>query len=193
MYKKTVLLIWLLINGLAFGQSVETVLEAPETWVTEIIPFPIDFAPGIQFTGFEDLRFSPGWSKSESDQFWTYMFVWYVDYEKPLTEDQLTESFNFYYDGLTDIDIRNEMDTLKTNQLNKSICLFVKTAAGFSGKMQIFDSFFTQDYITLNILVTESICTKTDKHIIQCNVSLKPFEHEVWGIFDEVKVSVPCE
>jgi len=51
------------------------VLSAPENWKSELIPFPRSFAPSIDFIGFEDLRFSPGWSDSTSQEFWAYTFI----------------------------------------------------------------------------------------------------------------------
>lgn len=107
-----------------------------------------------------------------------------------MTESKLTESFNSYYDGLMGVDINNYDDTTKLNQLDKTICLFVKTNKGFTGKMRVDDRFFTKDYITLNIKVRESFCPKTNKQIIFCDISPKAFDHEVWGIFDDVELKV---
>ena len=55
---------------ISFGQENESVLSAPDNWLSEIIPFPLGFAQQIEFVGFEDLRFSPEWSDSTSQQFW---------------------------------------------------------------------------------------------------------------------------
>ena len=53
------------------AQVPKTVLDAPEGWRAEIIDFPLSFAPEIDLTGFEDIRFSPGWADSTSIDFWT--------------------------------------------------------------------------------------------------------------------------
>ncbi|MBL4705559.1 MAG: hypothetical protein JKY54_13630 [Flavobacteriales bacterium] len=49
-----------------FAQDDKAVLIAPDNWKSEIIPFPLGFAPSIDFVGIEDLRFSPGWKDSTS-------------------------------------------------------------------------------------------------------------------------------
>lgn len=195
MFKSTILAIFLMliICTSSLGQERETVLSAPVNWQSEIIPFPLGFAQEIDLVGFEDLRFAPKWSDSTNQNFWTYMFVWYVEIGSPMTETKLTDYFNLYYDGLMGIDHHNQMDTTKTNQLEKTLCLFIKTNEGFVGKMRTYDRFFTKDYITLNIKVTESFCLETNKQIIRCDISPKPFGHEVWGIFDEVKQTLECE
>jgi hypothetical protein len=174
------------------GDSILTVLEAPENWQSEIIPFPLGFAPDIDFVGFEDLRFSPGWSDSTSQNFWTYMFVWYIEKNSSLTESKLTELFNSYYDGLMGVDINNA-DSTNSNKLDKTFCLFIKTNEGFKGKMRVYDRFFTKDYLSLNIKIKESSCPKTNKQIIQCEISPKAFDDSSWEIFDNVKLKVKCD
>lgn len=195
MFKSTILSIFLMliICTISFGQEKETVLSAPENWQSEIIPFPLGFAQEIDLVGFEDLRFAPKWSDSTNQNFWTYMFVWYVEMGSPMTETKLTDYFNLYYDGLMGIDHNNKLDTAHVNQLEKTLCLFIKTNEGFVGKMRTYDRFFTKDYITLNIKVEESFCAKTNKQIIRCDISPKPFGHEVWGIFNDVKQTAECE
>ncbi len=195
MYKKSVLiLILIIVNSIiSFGQEDKTVLNAPENWKSEIIPFPLGFAQQIDFVGFEDLRFAPEWNDSGSEEFWTYTFVWYIETYGAMTESKLTETFNSYYDGLMGVDIANQSDTTKSNQLDETLCLFVKTNEGFSGKMRVYDRFFTKDYITLNIKVKESFCPETNKQIISCDISPKAFDHEVWKLFDEVSLKVKCD
>ena len=195
MHKKSFIIIILFTIGSIFtyGQEKETVLSAPDTWQSEILTFPLGFAPSIDFVGFEDLRFSPGWNDPGSQEFWAYTFVWYIEKDSAMTESKLTEYFNSYYDGLMGVDANNQADTANSNQLDKTICLFVKTDEGFSGKMRVYDRFFTKDYMTLNIKVKESFCPKTNKQIILCDISPKAFDHEVWGIFDDVKLKIKCD
>lgn len=188
------LLILLTINNLkTFGQEYETVLSSPDNWQKEIIPFPISFAPDIDFTGFEDLRFAPGWSDPASEEFWVYTFVWYIEKDSALTESRLTEYFSNYYDGLMGVDIKNTDDTTNSDGLDKTLCLFIKTTEGFKGKMRVYDAFFTKDYLILNIIIKESFCHNMNKQIIRCDISPKAFDHKVWEIFDDVRLKVKCE
>lgn len=195
MLKKTMLFLMLFLASIlpVFGQEKETVLTSPDTWQSEIIPFPISFAPEIDLKGFEDLRFAPGWADSTSQEFWTYTFVWYVEEKSAMTEAILTEYFNYYYDGLMGVNRINKADTANLVKLDKTLCLFIKTDEGFSGKMRVFDNFFTKDYLILNIKVKESFCPEMKKHIISCDISPKSFDHLVWEIFEEVKIKVDCK
>jgi hypothetical protein len=181
------------ISIISYGQEHETILKAPDKWLSEILPFPLGFAQEIEFIGFEDLRFTPTWSDSTSQEFWTYMFVWYVEKGEPMTENKLTEYFNLYYDGLMGVDHNNRIDSTGTNQLDKTISLFVKSDIGFTGKMRVYDRFFTKDYMVLNIKVKESFCLSSNKQIIWCDISPAAFDHEIWNKFKEVSLAVKCE
>lgn len=194
MRNKTILFVILFLVSYvySFGQEHKSVLSAPDNWQNEIIPFPLGFAQEIDLVGFEDLRFAPSWSDSTNQNFWTYCFVWYVETGPAMTETILTEYFNLYYDGLMGVDDNNKADTAKANQLDKTICLFVKTEEGFVGKMRVYDRFFTKDYVMLNIKVKESFCPETNKQIVFCDISPKSFDHKVWEIFDDVKLIADC-
>jgi hypothetical protein len=50
-------------------------LPTPEGWRTETIPFPLEFAPELDYEGLEELRFAPGMFKEGSADFWSYAFV----------------------------------------------------------------------------------------------------------------------
>lgn len=100
----------LLFNSLVWGQEIKTILRAPEDWNSEIISFPLDFAPQIDFTGFEDIRFAPGWADQNSDEFWTYHFTWFIEQKGAMTEDLLTEILTIYYDGLAQTVLTEQSD-----------------------------------------------------------------------------------
>ena len=110
-----------------------------------------------------------------------------------MTESKLAETFGLYYDGLMGVDQHNKADTLHANQLEKTLCLFVRTDEGFTGKMRVYDRFFTKDYMILNIKVKESFCPKTNKQIIRCDISPKETGHEVWNIFGDVGLKITCD
>jgi hypothetical protein len=195
MHKKSVLaLIFIIVSTfISFGQEHETVLNAPDDWLTEIIPFPLGFAREINLVGFEDLRFAPSWSDAASENYWTYMFVWYVEKGDAMTESKITNYFERYYDGLMGVSMKNNEGEVNPNELDETICLFVKTKEGFSGKMRVYDRFFSKDYMTLNIKVRESFCPKTNKQIIWCEISQKAFDHKVWESFKDVTLKVDCD
>ena len=185
------MLIW--SSLLCLAQEEKSILSAPEDWRSEIIPFPLSFATQIEFEGIEEIQFAPGWSDPESAEFWAYSFVWYIEKQSPMTEQILTESFNYYYDGLMKAVAENQQESSASTQFDKALCLFVRTEDGFTGKMRVYDAFFLKDYITLNIRVKESFCLATGKQMVLFDISPKSLDDELWKIFDNVKLNVPCD
>ena len=82
-------------------------LPVPAGWNIERFPIPIVFAPQIPYQGVEDLRFTPGWGKAESDEYWTYAFLWYLDGAPETNEKIIEENLKAYYTGLIGSNIEN--------------------------------------------------------------------------------------
>ncbi len=51
------------------------ILKTPTDWRYEKIDLPLDFAPSINYNGFEELRFAPGMFDREAEKYFTYVFV----------------------------------------------------------------------------------------------------------------------
>ena len=75
-------------------------LAAPAGWDVERFPIPIAFAPQIPYHGVEDIRFTPGWARSTSDDYWTYAFLWYLDSMPEINERIIENNLRAYYTGL---------------------------------------------------------------------------------------------
>jgi hypothetical protein len=108
-----------------------------------------------------------------------------------MTAPKLITTFENYYNGLMGTDPHNQEDS--TNALDKAQIEIIKTDAGFKGYMRVYDRFFTKDYLTLNIKITEQFCPKNDKQVIFCKISPKDFNDRVWDAFNKVKSKVNCD
>jgi hypothetical protein len=72
----------------------------PDGWRTEIIPFPLGFAPTIEHRGLEEIRFAPGFFDREAPGYWSYAFVWRLDDPADLTAAALGTELTTYFRGL---------------------------------------------------------------------------------------------
>ena len=72
----------------------------PAGWRDEVIPFPLDFAPTIQHTGIEILRFPKGFFDPASPEYWSYAFIWRTTDAALLDEKQLADELTLYFRGL---------------------------------------------------------------------------------------------
>ncbi|QHI37562.1 hypothetical protein IMCC3317_29420 [Kordia antarctica] len=195
--KNNLLLIVLCLQAfLAFGQEKKEadLLISDASWGKEIIPMPIHFAPQIPYKGIEEIRFSPDWSKKESDGFWTYAFVWDIDLNKELSATDLENYLQYYFDGLMD-----GVNKDKGKILPKTIALFLKKettnkAFEFVGKLQIYNSFHTKDVMMLNCTVKQYYCKEKKKSMVLFYFSQKELDHAIWDKLYSVKLKgKPCK
>lgn len=188
--KKTFLLLVLLLSTkLIFAQESkpETILSAPDTWGPEIFPFPFEFAPSIDYTGFEDIRFAPGWSDTTANDYFTYVFVWYLDNDPKTTADKLETHLKAYFGGLmAGTSGRDDLPAVTADFQEKS-------ENNYTGKVVTYDAFFKKSALTLNVRVKSSYCDKTEKYIMRFDFSPKELQDPLWKKFEEVTLKIECD
>ena len=52
---------------------------APAGWRSERLTFPLDFAPAIDLSGIEDLRFAPGMFQPGSESYFSYALALHLE------------------------------------------------------------------------------------------------------------------
>ncbi len=106
------------------GQEIK--IDAPETWRKETIKLPPEFAPDMKLKGIEELRFSPSMFASDSESFFSYVFVFKTEPEPALTESIIKQEMLAYYCGLSSevlkgkkVDIDTSNFTFSMNKLDQ--------------------------------------------------------------------------
>ena len=167
-----------------------TVLTAPENWRPEIINFPLSFAPSLDYTGFEDIRFSPGWADTTATDYFTYTFTWVLDQNPKLNQEKLETQMKAYFDGL--MAVVSERDDLPKTKASFSFSKARKDF-GASGRVTFYEAFFKQEVISLNVALAGKRCPKTDQYLVRFELSPKPLTDPLWKTFAEVKMKIDCE
>ena len=72
----------------------------PAGWRSEIIPFPLEFAPALAHRGKEEIRFPPGFFDPTAGDDWSYAFVWRLDDPAQLDAAALGAELTAYFRGL---------------------------------------------------------------------------------------------
>lgn len=72
----------------------------PQGWRSEVIRFPLDFAPSLPHRGYEDLRFPPGMFDPAAPGYWSYAFAWRTDDPAELDATALAAELTTYFRGL---------------------------------------------------------------------------------------------
>ncbi len=157
-------------------------------WNSEFFEFPINFAREIPLQGIEEAIFPPGWGKPESPEFWSYMFVWNVKAQAPLTTDNFEEYLQIYFDGLMDIqNLQNGKTILPTN------ALFVTTeeeekTSHYTGKIRLYEGRYTKKMMILNVLATQHYCNEQQKTVVIFRFSPAKFGKPIWDTMNSVKL-----
>ena len=134
-------------------------LNIPKDWGIERFLIPISFAPQIPYHGVEDIRFTPGWSKANSDEYWTYAFLWYLDQKQKTNAKIIETNLKAYYTGLIEANSGQAGQTIPVKTKIKK----VKTAQGdsktFRGTISMLD-YMAKKPITLHCIVHLKFCSK---------------------------------
>jgi hypothetical protein len=90
---------WLALLA-ACGGHAPPAWSVPAGWKTEVIRFPLDFAPSLVHIGVEQLRFPPGFLDEHSPEHWSYTFAWRLEDHADLAPFALADELTTYFRGL---------------------------------------------------------------------------------------------
>jgi hypothetical protein len=118
----------------------------PVGWKSEVIPFPLGFAPTIQHTGDEELRFPKGFFDAKSGEYFSYTFIWRTTDAAVLDANQLAAELTVYFQGLT-----AEVDKSKQRTDARPGIAVTATANGprFDLAARTYDPFTTSQVVDL--------------------------------------------
>lgn len=171
-------------------------LPIPKDWTIERFLIPISFAPQISYKGVEDIRFTPGWGKIESEEYWTYAFLWWLDGTPKTDEKIIAANLKAYYTGL--IAINTDSAKAKNERLIPVTTSFKKTVtdiddlATYTGTIEMTD-YMQRKPITLNCIVHLKSCTGENKTILFYELSPKPFTHSNWQSLNQLWSDFKCK
>ncbi len=159
----------------------KNLLLASDDWRSEIIEFPLDFAPSLNYSGTEYVRFAPGWGNKNASDYFSYVFLWNISQNPELSAKKLEIELEKYFDGLMN------------NDKFKSKAFFEKiNESTYVGKVLTFDGFTTQEQVTLNIIVDYSYCNIQNMHHVLFSISPQNPDHQIWKKIKNISIDIEC-
>lgn len=132
----------------------ETPWLVPDGWKHELIPFPLGFAPSLQYTGVEEIRFAPGFFKPAEPGYWAYAFVWRLEGYPPFDAATVSAELTTYFRGLIDA-----VDENKEIADRESIVVrAVPERAHLALTARVIDPFTTKQPVELVGTATQKAC-----------------------------------
>jgi len=167
----------------------------PKGWQTEQFALPPDFAKQLSFKGVEDLRFFPGWGDPNSEEHWSYAFLWALDGKPDIDARLLQDNLKILYTGLIRRNIvprKIPKEKLFPVEVNIQV---VKTTAGdiktFAGTVHMLD-YITQTPMILNLRIHWKDCPDKEHSILIFEVSPKSADHPNWQKLDQLNADFKC-
>lgn len=166
----------------------------PKGWNTEKLSIPIDFAKSIPFKGDEELRFTPGWGDNQTEEYWAYDFLWFVEGQPSISKSDLDKYMTAYFSGLYLSNLKNKA----APPANFTKAHFKKAAAQINDKQTFKGKISTLDYltglpVTFNIKVHVRHYPEVQHTAILFEVSPQPYKNVVWDSLDGVANSLQVQ
>jgi hypothetical protein len=193
---RIILAIMLLIPAAVGAQEENSIplpfyMPVPDGWRTETIPFPLDFAPELNYEGLEELRFAPGMFDADSEDFWTYAFIWWIPEETSIDPDSLASDLEAYFSGLGHVVAKDR--GLDTSGASYDVILAAADSDyDYKGEAKIFDSFVTGKMISLNIRVKKIACPDQVRLAVFFELSPQPYSQDVWATLAGIGEEFQC-
>jgi len=174
--------------------------EAPYTldtlkgWDVERFLIPISFAPSIPYKGVEDIRFTPGWAKKTTNEYWSYAFLWYLDGTPTLDARTIENNLKAYYTGLIKVNSDSSRIASKLFPVTTSI----KSRTTEKGDLKTFEGsvnmldYMSQQPVTLNVVVHIRACAGKDKTFVFHEISPMPWSDDVWKRLHQLWINFKC-
>lgn len=158
-------------------------LPMPERWGVERFAIPIEFASSIPYSGVEDVRFAPGWGLNESNDYWSYAFLWYLDGSPEIDAEDIQDNLKEYYTGLVRRNIdRRKIPTEKivpTKTMFKSITAVPGDTQTFTGTVDMLD-YMAQQPMTLHCIVHIKRDEEKGRTFVFHELSPQPPDSTIW-------------
>jgi hypothetical protein len=170
-------------------------LPFPKDWGIERFSFPIDFAPEIPYKGIEDVRFAPGWGDKNSQTYWSYCYLWWLEGSPDIDPGRLGRYMEAYYSGLVKRNIVRR--NIPSGKLVPTIAKLekIKTESGdtetYRGTIDMLD-YMEQKPIKLFMLVHIKNCITKNRTAVFFAVSPKPAADPVWDSMHTILDGFQC-
>ncbi|MCW8876289.1 MAG: hypothetical protein OQK51_04445 [Kangiellaceae bacterium] len=164
-------------------EKLQAYTDIPQGWRTEIISFPLSFAPEISINGIEELVFSPGMYKKGEQDFFSYAFVW-IDNDnsiKPEFRSELIKQYLIaYYEGL-------HKAVAETEHAEVVVSLSEFGEAEMSGEINWIEPFVTKSDQLINFKVNFVKCNDEKASRWYFIASPQVNKHPIWKSLESLK------
>jgi len=164
-------------------------LAVPFGWGVERSFIQKAFAPQVPFTGIEDIRYTPGWGNTKSEQYWSYGFLWCLDESPKISAEMIEKNLTVYYSELFASNVQQQnIPARKILPVKTWITELAREnddEKTYYGAIAMLD-FMVQKPISLNCVVHVKTSLEQHKTFLFFEVSPQPLQDKVWKSLDQL-------
>jgi hypothetical protein len=186
----------LLLVGAGEEPEIPFTLPVLDGWRTETIPLPLDFAPEIDYSGLEELRFAPGMFEAGAGDFWSYAFVWWIPSGSDVSAETLKHDLEAYFDGLAAAVSKSrgfDPGDARARAELRPILTFAAANPMFDGTVAAYDPFVTRAMVRLNLQIEIFTCSEQGRLAVFFALSPQSLGHPVWGELGKIREGFGCK
>ena len=157
-------------------------LDVPANWRSETVKLPPPFAPKVELKGKAQVYFSPGWGKEDSDEFFTYTFMFQTEADPKFDRKLIKKELLAYFGGLASAVSRGKVDPtafkldvaeVKEEEAKKDAEAKAETSdiKKFKAKLEWTEPFFTKSEQTLHLEIGARYDAAAKKNYLVVSVS----------------------
>ncbi|MEW6160938.1 MAG: serine hydrolase domain-containing protein [Verrucomicrobiota bacterium] len=157
----------------------DSTVGAAESWNTERSFFPPSWAKQLPYRGELHLQFSPGFEKTNSAGFWSYVILYKLEGNVLTNREELERTLKAYDVGLynnavpaSDVDVRLEPE--------KSEMTGGHVVQSWQGILKGFDSFFRKEPLTSTLNVSRWFCPESGRTFVSILRSPASATNAIW-------------
>jgi hypothetical protein len=152
----------------------------------------------IPYQGFEDIFFSPNFDQTDSPEYHSFLFFWWLQGTHMLNAQQLQSDATAYFRGIAEERGRNygftpdlsKVSATYQEESGTSRTFGGAAARAFSGTVTFWDTH--GKIITLNSEVLISACETPDHTAFFFGMSLEPRAGDMWKQIDAIRDAFRC-
>jgi len=170
----------------------------PGSWSTDPrYTFPLPWTAKLTYRGFEDVFFSPDFAETDSPEYHSFLFFYWLEGSHMLNAEQLQSDAVTYFRGIAEERGKNYGFTPDLDKVSATYhedpaapTFGGAPAKAFRGTLTIWDTHGKT--ITLNSEVRISQCGSSDHTAFFFAQSLEPRDGEMWKRIDAIRDTFRC-
>jgi len=143
------------------------------------LEFPLIFAGDSDNKGEERTWSAPGLDETNSENYFSYVFLWMIEEDPHLNTSKMEHILNSYFDGLVNTGAITNFNFFKQIPETASAMRRIDKNT-FEGTIERYDEFFTKEAIILNPKIVNEYFELKQKYLVWFYLSPQEKNHPIW-------------